>query len=77
MDHICPCNELKKNSSNGYYRNVQWYNRPGQFSGTLVYIYNLYPNEIILKCIKYNFRNFRTLLKKLLKAMVFYRYGAA
>lgn len=42
MDHICPCNELNKNSTNGpYYRNVQWFDRPGQFNGTLVKIFEL------------------------------------
>lgn len=39
MDHICPCNVLKKDSSNGsYYRNVQWFDRPSQFKGTFVKI---------------------------------------
>lgn len=40
MDHICPCNELNKNATNGsYYRNVQWFDRPGQFNGTLVKLF--------------------------------------
>lgn len=43
MDHICPCNVIKKNSSNGsYYRNVQWYDRPGKFNGTFVNILILF-----------------------------------
>lgn len=46
MDHICPCNVLKKSSSDvPYYRNVQWFDRPGQFSGTLVKILKFYSNN--------------------------------
>lgn len=42
MDHICPCNDIKKNSTNGpYYRNVQWFDRPTQFNGTFVMIKNI------------------------------------
>jgi len=51
MDHICPCNTLKKNTSdNPYYRNVQWFNRPSQFNGTLVKIFLF--NEMILNYLK-------------------------
>jgi len=41
MDHICPCsNTLKKKTSDKpYYKNVQWYNRPIKFNGTLVNTY--------------------------------------
>lgn len=47
MDHICPCNELKKNSFEGpYYRNVQWFDRPSHFNGTLVKIFYLNSNYL-------------------------------
>ncbi|VVC25537.1 Mitochondrial carrier domain,Mitochondrial substrate/solute carrier [Cinara cedri] len=48
MDHICPCNPLKKNGSNGYYRNVPWFDRPSQFTGTLDAFKKISKNEGIL-----------------------------
>ncbi|XP_008188105.1 uncharacterized protein LOC100162723 isoform X2 [Acyrthosiphon pisum] len=49
MDHICPCNTLKKNTFDSpYYRNVQWYNRPSQFNGTIDAFKQISKNEGIL-----------------------------
>ncbi|XP_029343710.1 solute carrier family 25 member 40-like [Acyrthosiphon pisum] len=49
MDHICPCNTLKKKTSDSpYYRNVQWYNRPIKFNGTLEAFKQIAKNEGIL-----------------------------
>ncbi|XP_026807649.1 solute carrier family 25 member 40-like isoform X3 [Rhopalosiphum maidis] len=46
MDHICPCNTLKKNPSDSpYYRNVQWFNRPSKFNGTLDAFKQISKNE--------------------------------
>uniref|UniRef100_A0A2S2PFX2 Solute carrier family 25 member 40 n=1 Tax=Schizaphis graminum TaxID=13262 RepID=A0A2S2PFX2_SCHGA len=46
MDHICPCNTLKKNTSDSpYYRYVQWFNRPSQFNGTLDAFKKISKNE--------------------------------
>ncbi|XP_050421534.1 probable mitochondrial glutathione transporter SLC25A40 isoform X2 [Adelges cooleyi] len=46
MDHICPCDILKKSPNNGpYYRNVQWYDRPSHFNGTIDAFRQIIRNE--------------------------------
>ncbi|XP_050544726.1 probable mitochondrial glutathione transporter SLC25A40 isoform X2 [Daktulosphaira vitifoliae] len=46
MDHICPCNVLKKNISySPYYRNVQWFDRPSHFNGTIDAFRQIIRNE--------------------------------
>ncbi|KAL5238007.1 hypothetical protein ACI65C_005417 [Semiaphis heraclei] len=49
MDHICPCNTSKTNTSDSpYHRNYQWYNRPSKFNGTLDAFKQITINEGIL-----------------------------